>query len=119
MIHDLVRHLREVPRTIPVVNEDESLGKKLDQFLAGNWTVSDLVEMHMDELSTAVAVGSGTERPLGTEEEEKRRKMQERLSEWCQKESVSPTGANIRRFFDEVFPGISEETIAEFRKGIR
>jgi hypothetical protein len=38
----------------------------LDKVIAGKWSANDLLEMMVDEISTAASVGSGLDRAIGT-----------------------------------------------------
>jgi hypothetical protein len=42
-----------------------TLREHVDALIAGEWTPEDVIEITVDETSTAAAVGTGTDRPLG------------------------------------------------------
>lgn len=65
---------KTAPKGRPVVLSEDIL-EKLNLCVEGDWSFEDLIESQVDdsaiqELSTAASVGSGTELPLGKDEEE-------------------------------------------------
>ncbi len=92
---------------------DALLEARVADFLEGDWTPQDVVEVFMDETSTAAAVGDGTARPLGSypEEDEEKEKATavERFLQHCGEGPHSPS--QIHRYMMELAPGISESWI--------
>jgi hypothetical protein len=97
----------------------ESLSRKIDRLVEGDWSVEDVIETHFDEISTTSNVGTGVERPLGHME------TLRKLLSWVRgrvdlevlssEEGLRETARKVaRRFFDEVLPDAPQETVEGF-----
>jgi len=99
----------------------------VDRLIEGEWSVDDLIEACVDEVSTAGSAGSGLDRPLGGDRigagaqapvSTKKRKQQQnerllqRFSEWRRR-----TGSeDVAAFLEAYAPNLTPLQLRHFRR---
>jgi len=102
---------KPLPKTI-----DPKILEKMEIIEAGKWTVEDVLELHIDEISMATNVGTGPDKALGTApyRDKKLEKIRRAYEEYLRRERTESSTRSVRRFFEEYSPDSPGTLIREF-----
>jgi hypothetical protein len=89
------------------------VAEKMASIDSGRWTVDDVLETQVDELSTAVSVGSGTERPLGSKEKDKWEKLRKGYEAYLSRTRMEASRRSAKLYFNETTGGSASDDLLE------
>jgi len=99
----------------------------VDQLIDGHWTVDDLIETCVDEVSTASSAGSGLDRGLGGDrigagaqpplttkkrKREQNERLLQRFEEWRRRKG----SGSISAFLEDYAPDLTPPQLRHFRR---
>ena len=118
---DLYEACRSAPCRPKAKGVAASVQEKMDAINSGRWTVEDVVEMHVDEISTAGSVGSGLDKGIGNREneEEKWGKIVRKYEEYLAKTRTEASTSSAKKFLSETAPGLRDTAVKEFLEHLR
>jgi hypothetical protein len=93
---------------------DPTMQSRVDVILSGKWSIEDVLEMQVDELTTAAAVGSGPDRPLGVSRDNRFEKLCKAYEEYLSKTKKESSSSVVREFLEGTAPGLDEKTVKDF-----
>ncbi|MCI0528696.1 MAG: hypothetical protein L0Y56_14760 [Nitrospira sp.] len=86
---------------------------------SGKWSVDDVLEMQVDELSTSASVGSGPDRPIGRGDKDTLVKLQRAYEEYLAKTRTEASAKSAKTFVLEATPGATSTLIKGFVEHLR
>lgn len=100
-----------------------SIHEKMDQILSGAYTVEDVLEMQLDETdetTTAAGVGSGTDRAVGADKDDKFSKLMSSYESYLCKTRMESSAKAVEGFFSEAIgSNYDEELLREFTSHLK
>jgi hypothetical protein len=99
-------------RSAPKLDQVCESSLDLDPAINGDWTVTDLIEQRIDEVSTAVSVGSGLSSPLGQE-------LDDDALERLVNQFLEQRWDSVKSFLNAVAPGMPRSMRRRFRELLR
>lgn len=93
---------------------DESILQRVEGILSGEWSIEDVLELQVDEISTSGSVGPGVSKSLMTVKDDRLKKLKGSYEKYLERKKRKSSPSSVKEFFNEVAPGSSESVIRNF-----
>jgi hypothetical protein len=117
-MNETLQKLTEAAKTAPKAHlgaVTPMVEKHVDEILGGKWSVDDVLETQVDEISMATNAGSGTDRAVGySREKDQWERMIRSYEEYLVKTRTEASRSSAKRFLKESAPEAREELIQKF-----